>query len=83
MLLSSRNKVIDEDFLNYKLSHEYIPYNENEYLYNNINLKNALEFVDLVFDNNVDKMYFLRQYLKNFQDNYGIKTAVKAKRFVK
>lgn len=83
MLLSSRNKVIDEDFLNYKLSHEYIPYNGNEYLYNNINLKNALEFVDLVFDNNVDKMYFLRQYLKNFQDNYGIKTAVKAKRFVK
>lgn len=83
MLLSSRDKVMDEDFLDYKLSHEYLPYLGNEYLYNNVNLKNALEFVDLVFDNNVDKIYFLRQYLKNFQENYGIETVVKAKKFIK
>lgn len=83
MLVSSRNKVIDEDFLDYKLSHEYLPYLENEYLYNGVNLKNALEFVDLVFDNNLDKMYFLRQYLKDFQENYGMKMAVKAKKFIR
>lgn len=83
MLLSSRDKVMDEDFLDYKLTHEYLPYSGNEYLYNDVNLKNALEFVDLVFDNNVDKMCFLRQYLKDFQENYGIKTAVKAKKFIR
>ena len=83
MLLASKNKVINEDFLDYKLKYEYISYSENEYMYNNINLKNVLEFVDLVFDNNLDKVYFLRQYLKDFQDNYGLKTAVKAKKFVK
>lgn len=83
MLVSSKNKVMDEEFLDYKLKHEFYPFSGNEYLYNDVNLKNVLEFVDLVFDNNLDKIYFLRQYLKNFQENYGIKTAVRAKRFVK
>lgn len=83
MLVSSKDKVMDEDFLNYKLKHEFLPYSKNEYIYNNINLKNALEFVDLIFDNNLDKVYFLKQYLKNYQENYGSKTVVKAKRFVK
>ena len=72
MLVSSKDKVMDEDFLNYKLKHEFLSY-----------LKNALEFVDLIFDNNLDKVYFLKQYLKNYQENYGSKTVVKAKRFVK
>ena len=82
MILASKDKVINEAFLDYKLKHEYLPYAGNEYMYNNINLKNVLEFIDLVFDNNLDKMYFLRQYIKDFQDNYGLKGAVKAKRFV-
>lgn len=100
MLLSARNKNIDEDFLDYKLEHEFVPfrdnwyvYNElghksghlsgNEYSYNIINLKSVLEFVDLAFDNNLDKVYFLRQYLKNFQDGYGLKAATKAKKFTR
>ena len=83
MLVSSKDKVLDEEFLDYKLEHEYFPYSENDYLYDVVNLKNVLEFVDLVFDNNLDKIYFLRQYLKNFQDNYGLSLAVKARRFVK
>ena len=32
--------------------------------YNYINLKDALDLVDLVFDNNYDKVCFLKQYLK-------------------
>ena len=83
MLISSKSKIMDEDFLDYKLDKEFVPYENNEYLYNEVNLKNALEFVDLVFDNNKDKIYFLRQYIKNFEENYGIKTAVMAKKFVK
>lgn len=83
MLVASKKNVMDEDFLDYKLKYEYLPYSGNEYTYDEINLKNALEFVDLVFDNNLDKIYFLRQYLKNFQENYGIKIAVRAKKFVK
>lgn len=66
MLVSAKNKTIDEDFLNYKLNNEYLSYRENEYMYSEVNLKNALEFVDLTFNNNLDKVYFLRQYLKDF-----------------
>lgn len=74
---------MNEDFLDYKLDQDFKPFRGNEYLYDEINLKNALEFVDLVFDNNLDKVYFLRQYLKNFQDNGGLKKTVMAKRFVR
>lgn len=83
MLVSSRKKVMDEEFLDYKLKKEFLSYSDNKYLYDNVILKNALEFVDLIFDNNLDKVYFLRQYLKDFQDSYGIKTTVNAKRFVR
>ena len=83
MLLSARNRNIDEDFLDYKLAHEFVPFRGNEYTYNIVNLKSVLEFVDLVFDNNLDKIYFLRQYLKNFQDGYGVKAATKAKKFTR
>lgn len=83
MLVASSFQVMDEEFLDYKLNHEFISYAKNPHLYNNVNLKNALEFVDLVFDNNLDKIYFLRQYLKDFQENYGIKTVVRARKFVK
>lgn len=83
MLVSARDNVMDVEFLDYKLKHEFVPYEGNEYRYNEVCLKNALEFVDLVFDNNLDKVYFLRQYFKNFQDNYGLKVAVPAEPFVK
>ncbi len=33
--------------------------------YRKINIAEALEFSDLVFNNNLDKIYFLRQYLKD------------------
>lgn len=35
-------------------------------MYNEIYLDQALELCDLIFDNNLDKMYFLNQYLKDF-----------------
>ena len=34
---------------------------------NKIYIDDALEFVDLIFDNNMDKIYFLRQYIKSFE----------------
>lgn len=83
LCVTARDKVIDEEFLDYILKYEFYPFNGNEYLYSTINLKKVLEFVDLIFDNNLDKAYFLRQYLKNFQENYEIKYTNKAKRFVR
>mgnify|MGYP005780111251 CR=1 FL=1 len=82
MLAPTRN-MIDNDFIDYKLKHRIVSSNEDYYLYNEIHLQDALEFADMIFDNNLDKVYFLRQYFKSFEDNYGIKGAVKAKKFTK
>ncbi|MGN1379674.1 MAG: amidoligase family protein [Bacilli bacterium] len=44
--------------------------------YDEIFLDEALELCDLIFNNNFDKIYFLRQYLKSFEINrkHNIKT---------
>lgn len=49
--------------------------------YDYIYLKQALELCDMVFDTNLDKIYFLRQYLKSFQVSKG--EFVRAKTFVR
>lgn len=35
--------------------------------YNELNLRQALVFVDTIFDNNLDKIFFLKQYIKDEQ----------------
>ena len=47
--------------------------------YSRIYLEQVLELCDMIFDNNLDKRYFLRQYLKYF--DVADKTLVKAKKF--
>lgn len=50
--------------------------------YGNIYLEQALELCDMIFDNNFDKVYFLRQYLKSYE--IGKKSTYKeSKIFVK
>lgn len=50
--------------------HEYIS-NEHYTIewYDEIFLEQALELCDMIFDNNLDKLYFLKQYLKEFKMN--------------
>lgn len=36
--------------------------------YRSIDADGAIEFADLIFDKNIDKIYFLRQYLKNMEE---------------
>lgn len=83
MIKSSKTKEIDTEFLDYKLNNEFISYSNNKYLFECISLKNVLEFVDLVFDNNLDKIYFLRQYFKCFEEIYNSDKVLKSKVFVK
>lgn len=49
--------------------------------YGKIYLQQALELCDMIFTNNLDKIYFLRQYLKSFE--IGSKPLIKAKIFTK
>ena len=56
--LSELNKKsLDEYFLDYKLEKEPDKFTL---------LPKALELADIIFDNDLDKMYFLKQYKKDF-----------------
>ena len=50
----------------------------NPYNYNEIPIEEVLEFIDLIFDNNLDKIYFLRQYIK---DNTSSDKLIRCKKF--
>ncbi len=64
LILCPQNPYLDEDFLNDKLKN--FRTNPRKPNYHIINLREAFEFVDLIFTNNLDKAYFLYQYLNNF-----------------
>ena len=40
---------------------------DNIDMYNEVYLEQAIELIDEIFDNNLDKIYFLNQYLKDFK----------------
>ncbi len=50
-------------------------------LYNEIFLEQALELSDMIYSNNLEKMYFLKQYLKSFE--VGNEPMIKAKEFTR
>ena len=62
MLLYSSSLMYDEEKIKEKLSNPISNKTASK-----IYVDDALEFVDLIFDNNMDKIYFLRQYLKSFE----------------
>lgn len=63
------NKIIDGD----------IP--SNIYVYSRIYMEQAIELCDLIFDNNLDKVYFLRQYIKD--GNVSNNSLVKSREFTR
>ena len=76
IIIYSKSNMYDLDIVNArsrKIDYDYCDYNE-------INLDEAIEFCDLVFKKNIDKIYFLRQYLKDNEvsNHEGL---VKAKKF--
>lgn len=66
MMLAISEEKINPKFLDYKLRQNQEKLAINNIKTNYIYLEDALEFADLVFDNNLDKLYFLKQYFKNF-----------------
>lgn len=66
MLLYSKSRLFDNDIVEKR--HNLIT---NKFFnlkwYDEIYLEQALEFCDMIFHNNYDKVYFLRQYLKSFE----------------
>ena len=57
LMIAPEKGLVDEEFIDYKLSKGFSNIRSDE---------KALELVDTIFDNNVDKLYFLKQYTKSF-----------------
>lgn len=81
MMLYIQKGDINQDILNHRIykNHKLKPimlqerYQQNQFplqlinieQYESIDLEQALEFSDLIFQNNLDKLYFLKQYIKD------------------
>ena len=76
----SKSSNFDDDTINKRREINQDKYSELGW-YNQIYLVQALELADMLFDSNLDKVYFLRQYLKSFQ--IGESVLDKPKSFVK
>lgn len=63
MMLYAKSDKFNSSFIEEKFSKIFII----EKTPNEIYVNDALELIDLIFDNNLDKIYFLRQYLKSFE----------------
>lgn len=88
MILAPTKGLIDEEYLDYKIEklmkNDWL--SEIDQSYYRIKMQDALEFVDFTFDNNLDKAYFLKQYLKDYQKvtiALPSQRVEKAKRFIK
>ena len=66
MIMAIVDEKINQEFLDYKLKNVKNRIISSEKLSHMVCLEDALEFADLIFDNNLDKMYFLKQYFKDF-----------------
>lgn len=80
ILLYSKSPKFDDDIVSKRHEIKQDKYSDLSD-YNELYLEQALELCDMIFKNNFDKVYFLRQYLKSFQ--IGIKELEKPKEFTK
>ena len=81
LLLYAKSTKFNDDIIDARYKHNKKNY--QIYSYNQIYLERALELCDMIFDNNLDKIYFLRQYLKSFETTFRIDKLVKCKKFTK
>lgn len=75
MILAVMNNKVDIEYIDYEIKQEESCFNKDFY-YNEIYLKKAIEFANTIFDNNIDKLMFLKQYIKDLNsvcDKYFVK----------
>ncbi len=82
ILLYSKSSKFDDDIVSKRHDINSNIYDNLDW-YNQIFLDQVLEFVDLVFNNNLDKVYFLRQYFKNMDVAPNNDKYYKAKKFTR
>lgn len=69
LLMYAKDKTFDLDKIKYQ-NNKIASLSSNIAYYNEVYLEDAITLCDLIFDKNIDKMYFLRQYIKNYKTSY-------------
>lgn len=67
LLLYCKSDNFNEDILDKNIYDGFTDVTKNIDNYDKIYYSEAVELCDVIFDNNKDKIYFLRQYLKSFE----------------
>lgn len=63
LLLSCAHKEMDQEYLDYRIKE--LKRTESDLLsYRNLNIEDAFLFADIIFDEEIDKDYFIKQYIK-------------------
>lgn len=65
LIKSCTNLTFDDEFIKYKIKTFYYKNCHDEQFYNKVYLREALELVDTIFDNDYDKLMFLKNYINN------------------
>lgn len=65
LLLYCKSNKFDNDKVGHRLDQK-CKYSNDFENYNHLHTEQAIELADMIFDNNLDKIYFLRQYIKDF-----------------
>lgn len=69
LLMYAKSENFDLDKIKYQ-NKKMALLSSNIAYYNEVYLEDAITLCDLIFDKNIDKMYFLRQYIKNYKTSY-------------
>lgn len=77
-----RSSIFDKDIIKKRYKINKDKFSELKW-YDEIYLDQALELCDMIFTNNFDKVYFLKQYLKSFQVCKNHSNYIKARRLTK
>jgi hypothetical protein len=67
MMLYCKSDRYDQDIIDRRMI-KVLDKFSNLSSYSLVYLEQALEFVDMIFDNNLDKIYFLKQYIKDLEE---------------
>ncbi len=83
MILTINKDDFDVEFIDYNIKKDIdrIKYRHDSAYDSEINIKKVLEFVDMFYDKNIDKLNFLKQYFKNYEQALQSKELIKTKKF--
>lgn len=83
MILTINKDNFDMEYIDYNINKDIdrIKYKPDSAYHSEINIKKVLEFVDMFYVENIDKLNFLKQYFKNYELTLQKKELIRTKKF--